>query len=89
MLYRFVGLQHYDFIDKDGKSVIGNKLHVLDERGDLAGFELGYKVDKLSINDDLKAKLLALLPDPKQLVNKQLNIEFNSYGRVERISLVK
>lgn len=89
MIYKLLGLQHYDFLDREGKRMCGNKLHLIDERPGLQGMEFGYKVETISLSEDLKDKLISLVNHPNELINKQINLDLNKYGKPECITLVK
>ncbi|MEG2908940.1 MAG: hypothetical protein RR945_06975 [Erysipelotrichaceae bacterium] len=87
MKLKILGVQHYDFSDKDHNQIVGNKLHCVDERENQNGI-IGIKVLTISCNEKLLNNLLGTQPTTI-LINKYVDVSFNQYGKVDEIQLYK
>lgn len=81
------GVQHYDFNNSKGEHVSGYKLHTLNENISNDAFT-GCKCEVVSCKDEAYHKLLANTADGK-LVGKDIEVEYNSYGKVESLRISK
>lgn len=86
MIFKLLGISHYDFEDK-GNRITGNKLHCLNEEETKQNL-IGHEVTVFSASDDMVSKMLGGL-QPQGVINRNIDVEFNQYGKPARISLVK
>lgn len=86
MEFKVLGVQHYDFEDNNGKRVVGNKLHCVNEYPTKS--MQGQEVLFVSCNDSILDQCLAGKTSDS-LVGQHVSVEFNNYGKPDRIILLK
>lgn len=86
MKYKLLGIQHYDFTSNKGERVTGNKLHCVS--CDTVTGVTGFKVESISINDDVLNSFLNG-NNEQQFLNREIEIYFNRYGRPDKVCLNK
>lgn len=73
MVAKLVGVGKVDFTSQSGDHIEGNKLYVCYQDDNVTGF----KTDEFFVKKEIK------LPDVK--INDEVNIYFNSKGKVEAV----
>lgn len=85
---KIVGFRHYDFVDKKtNKQFKGLSLYYNDQLADQNETSFGMESGKISIGEQYIANVMGTL-EPKALVGKNVKLEYNKYGNIDKLIVV-